>query len=76
VYSLPLLTARFARGAECAEIIIFSFAVERTANENHSAASLQKKQNIGASNKLGGRSSLPAGPDDFSFSASQRKAKK
>jgi hypothetical protein len=35
-------TARFARGAEYAEIIIFSFAVERTAKENRSAASLQK----------------------------------
>jgi hypothetical protein len=46
------------------------------ANENRSAASLQKKQNIGASDILGGKSSLPAGPDDFSFSASQRKAKK
>jgi hypothetical protein len=35
-------TARFARGAEYAEIIIFSFAVERTPKENRSAASLQK----------------------------------
>ncbi len=35
-------TARFARVAEIAEIKAFSFAVERTAKEKHSAAKLQK----------------------------------
>jgi len=29
-----LFTARFARGAECAKGLFFSFAVERPANEN------------------------------------------
>ena len=33
-----MLTARFARGAEIAEKMYFSFAAERTANENQSAA--------------------------------------
>jgi hypothetical protein len=35
-------TARCAQGAEIAESWNFSFAVERTAKENHSAAYLQK----------------------------------
>jgi hypothetical protein len=38
-----LFTARCARDAENAERIFFSFAVERTAKENYSAASLHKK---------------------------------
>jgi hypothetical protein len=34
-------TARFARDAEAAELIILSSAVERTAEDNHSATSWQ-----------------------------------
>jgi hypothetical protein len=40
-----MLTARCARDAENAKMMNFSFAVERTAKENHSAAALQKKSN-------------------------------
>jgi hypothetical protein len=56
-------------------VIFFSFAVERTAKENYSTASLEQKQfsifYLGSS-----KSPMPGGLEDFSFSASQRKAKK
>ena len=39
---LNCFTARFARDAEIAEVLIFSFAVERTAKENHSTAYLHQ----------------------------------
>jgi hypothetical protein len=41
-----IFTARCARAAEVAEMMVFSFAVERTAKENYSAAELQKTHNL------------------------------
>jgi hypothetical protein len=53
----------------------FSFAVERTAKENHSTTSAQKSHNKDFVSKYD-KSSKAVGLEDFSFSASHRKAKK
>jgi hypothetical protein len=57
-------------------MMVVSFAVERTAKENYSAAQLQKTYNIKIAFNSGSNHHSPPGLEGFCFSASQRKAKK